>query len=159
MSLAMPQAQTNPAATSVWIGMRSAFASEIRQKKQAFRTSRSCRGLLRNQFVRIYLLFLCGGDFCLAEFVAEPLQASTSRQHAAHHVPLASHSVAECVQSSLRIDLDLIAVSKHNSAGTHRCRHDAFANDAVADGAGGLVAAATDDRCPDLQTHCLCRDR
>ena len=139
--------------------MGRAFAGEVWQKEQSFRTGRSIRSLLSDQLIRIHLLLLCRGNFGLAEFVAEPLQTSARRQYTPHDVPFASHGMAEGVQSSLRIDLNFIAVSKHNSAGTHRCRHHTFTDDTVSYSTGCLVSASTDNGCPDLQSHRLCRDR
>ena len=77
--------------------------------------------------------------------IAVPLQASAGREHDAHHVPLAADGVAEGVHAALRIDLHLVAVGEDDAAGSHRGRDHARLDDAVADGAGGLISAAADD--------------
>ena len=91
----------------------------------------------------------------LAQHIAE-LQRPSRRQRHSHDVPLARNGMAECMESSLLIEVDLIHVGKDNSARANRHPRQSGSDYAVAHCSGGVVAASSHDRDarPDPQLRC-----
>src|SRR5258708_226710 len=83
-------------------GVGAALAGEIGEEECAFAAGRGGGGFGDEQFIRIDLAFFGGGDFGLAEGVAEPLEAATGAEHAAEDAPLAGDGVAHRVDAPAR---------------------------------------------------------
>ncbi len=67
--------------------------------------------------------------------------------------------MAECMQSTLRIDLWLIGMHKHDTRGSEGSRHDSLLDDAVSDSSRSAIASSTNYFAVGRQTQLIGRRR
>ena len=131
-----------------------ALAHQVGEPQQAQRCpGGTCLGFLDDQIVSIETV-------CRAYQASEAPKLSRNQRERepralghAHHVPLAGHGVAEGVDAAARVELGRFGVSKDHAGSAEGGGGEAGLDNAVADGAGRLVAAAADHRRSRLQAR------
>ena len=143
---AVADGQADPGPLGVGVEVGRSLAGQVGQEEQPLGARAGQGGLVGQQEIGIFALLLGQRDLGLAQLVAEPLEAAAGRQHDAHDVPGARHGVAAALEPAQRVEAERIGMGEHDARGPHRRRDDPLPDDAVADRAGRLVAAAADDR-------------
>ena len=136
----MGQGQADKAAPGVGIGVRRAFAGQVRQKEESLAAGRDIFGLFGQQVVNFFFGLFSGGNVGLAHFIAEPMQRTAGRKIYAHHVPFAPYRVAKGVHAALGIDFHLVAMDEHHAGGAYGRGKNAAVDDSVAHRPGGTIA-------------------
>ena len=94
------------------------LAGEIREEDKTFAADGRGGGGFGKQLIRILAELLGLRHFVLRKLVAIPLQTAAGGEHHSHLMPLAGDGVTECVQPPVSIELELIAVSEDDAAGS-----------------------------------------
>ena len=145
----MADRQADPAALGVGVEMRRAFAGQVREEEEALGPGAGERGLVGEQEVRVDALLLAPADLGLAQLVAEPLEAARrprARRPSRARPPAprgsragagpGGRSRARSAWAKTTPEVPIVAETTP------------WPDDPVAHRAGGLVAAAADDRRP-----------